>query len=86
MAVPPRLVAPLRAAGLRSLPSSASFVLVDLGGVDDVAVCEALARQGLLLRAGSEFGLQGYVRVTIGAEALMDRVGGALADAVRSRS
>lgn len=73
-----RLVAPLQAAGLRPLPSSASFVLVDLAGADDVAVCEAVAREGLLLRAGSEFGLSGYVRVTIGPAELMDRVAGTL--------
>ncbi len=76
-----RLVAPLASAGIRTLNSSASFVLADVGG-DDVAVCEALARQGLLLRAGSEFGLPGYVRVTIGEESLMDEVGAALAAAV----
>jgi histidinol-phosphate aminotransferase len=75
-----RLVAPLAAAGIRCLPSDASFVLVRLGPGrrDDVAVCEALAREGLLLRAGSEFGLPGYVRVTIGSEQLMDRVADAL--------
>jgi histidinol-phosphate aminotransferase len=72
-----RLVAPLARAGIRTLPSDASFVLVEVGG-DDVAVCETLARQGFLLRAGSEFGLPGYVRVTIADEALMDEVGGRL--------
>ncbi len=56
-------------------------MLVEVGG-DDVAVCEALARQGWLLRAGSEFGLPGYVRVTIGSEELMDEVGAALGAAV----
>jgi histidinol-phosphate aminotransferase len=76
-----RLVAPIAAAGLRTLRSHASFVLVEVGG-DDVAVCEALARQGFLLRAGGEFGLPGYVRVTIGDEELMGEVGAALARAV----
>ena len=76
-----RLVAPLAADGIRTLESHASFVLVDVGG-DDVAVCEALARQGWLLRAGSEFGLPGYVRVTIGSEELMDEVGAAVVGAV----
>ena len=50
-------------------------------GGDDVAICEALAREGWLLRAGSEFGLPGYVRVTIADEQLMQRVGTALAHA-----
>jgi histidinol-phosphate aminotransferase len=76
-----RLVAPLASAGIRTLSSDASFVLAQVGG-DDVAVCEALARQGFLLRAGSEFGLPGYVRVTIASGELMDEVGVALVDAV----
>jgi histidinol-phosphate aminotransferase len=79
-----RLVAPLASAGIRTLESHASFVLVEVGG-DDVAVCEALAREGFLLRAGSEFGLAGYVRVTIGDTRLMDRVGTALARAADVR-
>jgi histidinol-phosphate aminotransferase len=77
-----RLVTPLTAAGVRCLGSHASFVLVQVGG-DDVAVCEALAHEGLLLRAGSEFGLPGYVRVTLGSEELMDRVADSLVRAVR---
>ena len=77
-----RLEAPLAAAGIRCLRSYASFVLVQVGG-DDVAVCESLARQGLLLRAGSEFGLPGYVRVTLGDEPLMDRVADTLVAALR---
>lgn len=72
-----RLVAPLASAGIRTLESHASFVLVEVGG-DDVAVCEALAHQGFLIRAGSEFGLPGFVRVTIADEPLMDEVGGRL--------
>jgi histidinol-phosphate aminotransferase len=73
-----RLLAPLASAGIRTHESHASFVLAQVGG-DDVAVCEALARQGFLLRAGTEFGLPGYVRVTIGTEELMDEVGASLA-------
>jgi histidinol-phosphate aminotransferase len=73
-----RLVAPLASAGIRTLRSHASFVLVEVGG-DDVAVCDALARQGWLLRAGSEFGLPGYVRVTTAGEALMGDVAARLA-------
>ncbi len=69
-----RLVAPLARAGIRTLSSDASFVLAQVGG-DDVAVCEALAREGFLLRAGSEFGLPGFVRVTIADEPLMGEVG-----------
>lgn len=77
-----RLVAPLDAAGLRTLSSDANFVLVELG-VNDQAVFEALARDGLLVRPGSEFGLPGYVRVTTGETELMDDVGTRIAEAVR---
>lgn len=80
------LLVPLEAAGLRCPASEANFVLVDLGA-DDRAVCEALAREGLLLRAGSEFGLPGYARVTTGSEELMRDVGARIAEAVlRERS
>jgi histidinol-phosphate/aromatic aminotransferase/cobyric acid decarboxylase-like protein len=49
-------------------------------GVDDVALTDALARRGFLVRAGSEFGLPGFVRITTGPIALMERVVGAFAD------
>jgi histidinol-phosphate aminotransferase len=65
----------LQAAGARPLPSQANFLLVDVG-VDDVALTDRLARRGFLVRAGSEFGLPGYVRITTGPLPLMERVGG----------
>ena len=55
-------------------PSQANFLLVDVG-VDDVALTEGLARRGFLVRAGSEFGLAGCVRITTGPVPLMERVG-----------
>jgi histidinol-phosphate aminotransferase len=66
-------------AGMRPVPSQANFVLVDVG-VDDVVLADALARRGLLVRPGSEFGLRGWVRVTVGPEPLMRRAAEALAD------
>jgi histidinol-phosphate aminotransferase len=69
-----RLAEPLLAAGLRVLDSDANFVLVDTAS-DDLQVADALARDGLLIRAGSEFGLPGFVRVTTGEEELMETVG-----------
>jgi histidinol-phosphate aminotransferase len=65
----------LQAAGARPVPSQANFLLVDVG-VDDVALTDGLARRGFLVRAGSEFGLPGYVRITTGPLPLMERVGG----------
>jgi histidinol-phosphate aminotransferase len=61
------------------VPSQANFVLVRVG-VDDLALTDGLARRGLLLRAGSEFGLHGYVRITTGPEPLMERVAAELAE------
>ncbi len=68
-----RLTEPLPAAGIRCLPSDAPFVLLDLNA-DDLRVADALAREGLLLRPGSEFGLPGYARITTASEELMDTV------------
>jgi histidinol-phosphate aminotransferase len=78
-----RLAAPLAAPGIRALPSDANFVLLDLGGDDDVRVAETLALDGVLVRPGSEFGLPGYVRVTTGEERLMETVGERIAAVVR---
>jgi histidinol-phosphate aminotransferase len=75
------LVEPLTAAGLRCLSSEANFVLVELG-VDDQPVFTALAREGLLVRPGSELGLPGFVRVTTAAEELMQEVGSRIAATV----
>jgi histidinol-phosphate aminotransferase len=63
----------LRDAGLRALPSAANFVLVALDGHDDLAIADRVARRGIMLRACSEFGLPGHVRVTVAPEPLMER-------------
>ena len=70
---------PLRPTALRAIPSDANFVLLDLAGNDDARIADALARQGILIRAGGEFGLPGYARVTTGEETLMDDVARRLA-------
>jgi histidinol-phosphate aminotransferase len=68
----------LREAGTDPLPSQANFVLVRVG-VDDVALARALAEEeGLLVRTGSEYGLEGYVRITVGPPPLMERVAAAI--------
>jgi histidinol-phosphate aminotransferase len=68
-----RLAEMLREAGAEPCPSQANFLLVDVG-VDDLALTEALVRRGFLVRAGSEFGLAGFVRITTGPLPLMERV------------
>ena len=69
------LAEPLAPTAIRAIPSDANFVLLDLAGDDDLRVADALAHEGILVRAGTEFGLPGYVRVTTGEEALMHDVG-----------
>ncbi len=77
-----RLTAPLAQRGIHALKSDANFVLLELGD-DDLRVADALARDGVLLRPGTEFGLPGYARVTTGEEELMDMVGEKIAATVR---
>jgi histidinol-phosphate aminotransferase len=76
-----RLTAALAPSPVRALDSDANFVLLELGA-DDLRVSETLARDGILVRAGSEFGLTGYVRVTTGEEQLMAQVGEQIAAAI----
>ncbi len=74
-----RLAERLREAGAEPCLSQGNFLLVDVG-VDDRALTEGLARRGFLVRAGSEFGLHGYVRITTGPVPLMERVAVEVAD------
>lgn len=63
----------LEGVGVEVFPSQANFVLCRVG-VEDVELADLLARQGLLIRPGSEFGLPGHVRITVGPTPLMERV------------
>jgi histidinol-phosphate aminotransferase len=73
----------VRAAGLEPLPSATNFVLARVD-VDDAALGDLLAARGLLIRPGSDYGLPGYVRVTVGPLPLMERLADELADACAS--
>jgi histidinol-phosphate aminotransferase len=79
------LVEPLRAAGIRCLDSDANFVLIEVGSEEE-NVFDVLARDGLLVRPGSEVGLPGHIRVTTGAEDLMRVVASRIADVVGQRA
>jgi histidinol-phosphate aminotransferase len=59
-------------------------VLLELGA-DDLSVAEELARDGLLVRPGTEFGLPGFIRVTTAGEPVMDRVAEKLLSRPRAR-
>jgi histidinol-phosphate aminotransferase len=63
----------LRAEGAEPFPSEANFLLVRVG-VDDIELAQALLRAGLLVRPGRDFGMPGYIRVTIGPLPLMERL------------
>jgi histidinol-phosphate aminotransferase len=65
--------------GIESLPSQANFLLVNVGG-DDAALAGELIVRGFLVRSGNEFGLDGWVRVTVGPPPLMERFARELAD------
>src|SRR5207244_4441793 len=73
----------LREAGAEPLPSAANFVLARVD-VDDLALADGLAARGILIRPGSDLGLPGYVRITVGPGPLMHRVSAELRD-VRSQ-
>ena len=69
----------MRGAGLEPLPSATNFVLARVD-VDDVALGDRLAERGLLIRPGSDYGLPGYTRVTVGPRPLMERLAAELAE------
>ena len=63
-----RLYAALELLGVRSWPSAANFVLMDIGPKHK-ALVEAMRTRGILLRDRSaDPGCDGYVRITIGIE------------------
>jgi histidinol-phosphate aminotransferase len=78
------LVERLVAGGLEPLPSAANFVLVRLGVEDDLAVTDLVARRGMLLRPGTEFGLPGHARITVAPAPLMERAAAELVAACRA--
>jgi histidinol-phosphate aminotransferase len=65
--------------GIPSWPSHANFLLAEPGG-DDATWYEGLVRRGFLVRPGSEFGLGGHLRITIGPDELMADVVTAMAE------
>ena len=73
----------LRSVGFEPLPSETNFVLARVD-VDDVLLGDRLAERGLLIRPGSDYGLAGFVRVTVGPPELMERLGVELRDVCSS--
>jgi histidinol-phosphate aminotransferase len=79
------LAASLRELGLEPFASQANFLLVDVG-IDDLDLAKALLRRSFLVRPGEDFGMPGYIRVTIGPLPLMERLAAALGDALEELS
>jgi histidinol-phosphate aminotransferase len=69
----------MRGAGLEPFPSATNFVLARVD-VDDVVLGDRMAERGLLIRPGSDYGLPGYVRITVGPMPLMERLNSELAE------
>ncbi len=63
---------------IATVASAAGFVLVETGG-DAAALAERLARAGVLVRPGSDFGLDGFIRVTLADATTMRRVAALIA-------
>ena len=64
-----RIAAALRELGVRTWPSAANFVLMDIGPRHK-EFCAAMRERGVLLRdRSSDPGCEGYVRITVGPEA-----------------
>jgi histidinol-phosphate aminotransferase len=68
-----RMFAALAALGVRTWPSAANFVLMDIGARHK-QLCAAMRAKGVLLRDRSaDPGCEGYVRITIGVEEQVTR-------------
>jgi histidinol-phosphate aminotransferase len=83
------LRARLEPLGLRALPGAANFLAVrfprDPGCTAQDAI-DHMARRGILTRAMDDYGLDSFVRITIGSEAANAAVAEALEDLMAGRS
>ncbi len=77
------LLAGLFEIGLDPYPSETNFVLTRIDA-DDELVSKRLAQRGILVRAGSELGLHGHLRITMGPATTVERVTAELAAALAS--
>ncbi len=70
--------------GVPTLPTSANFVCVHVGG-DDAYVARELLRQGVIVRPGSVLGMPGFLRVSAGTPGETSAFLEALAHALAER-
>jgi histidinol-phosphate aminotransferase len=57
----------LRRLGLNYIPTNCNFIMLDTG-LDSTELEHAFLKRGILLRAGKEFGMPTWLRITIGTE------------------
>ncbi len=69
--------------GVDCLPSRANFLLADIPSADECY--EFLLRQGIIVRPVANYGLPGYLRITLGNSAENDRLLAALTDFMAAR-
>ena len=69
--------------GLQYVPSQANFVLVDIG-IDSAASFNELLRRGVIVRTGTPFGLDSWLRVTVGTPSMNERFISALREVLES--
>jgi histidinol-phosphate aminotransferase len=62
-----------REAGAEPYPSETNFVLARIHGDDELVAAE-LARRGILVRPGSELGLERHIRVAVAPAHLVERI------------
>jgi histidinol-phosphate aminotransferase len=60
-----QMTAGLEKLGLEYIPSAGNFVSVNVAR-DPIAVYEALLREGVIVRPVDNYGLPGYLRISIG--------------------
>lgn len=53
--------------GIYSIPSQANFIMTDVK-TDSYQIFEKLMAKGYIIRAGSAFGMDSYIRITLGTE------------------
>jgi histidinol-phosphate aminotransferase len=79
-----QLEAGLRAQGVSFVPSRGNFVLIEVG--DAAAIYQSLLRQGVIVRPVANYGLPGFLRVTVGTRGENERFLAALATARQTPS
>jgi histidinol-phosphate aminotransferase len=69
---------------LSYVPSQANFVLVNIN-TDSAAVFPELLKRGVIVRTGTPFGLDTWLRVTVGTNKMNERFSVALREVLRGR-